>query len=179
MGRGPAMTERPCAHCGRMWKPARRHDHGGKPVRFCSKQCHWDSIGAKIRTEKACSKCGKVKTIDAFQRDRTTSDGRKSWCRECKKQYQLEYDLGRYYGISYDEYIEMVEAQGGVCAICGNGCSSGRRLAVDHDHETGRIRALLCGNCNKGLGNFQENEELLGRAAGYLYQQRMAGEANA
>lgn len=46
----------------------------------------------------------------------------------------------------------MYEAQGGTCAICDQPCASGRRLAVDHDHVTNRIRGLLCAKCNSCLG---------------------------
>ena len=51
------------------------------------------------------------------------------------------------YGISIDQYEAMYEAQGGVCAICG-GTNLKRELAVDHNHITGQVRALLCGSCN-------------------------------
>lgn len=74
----------------------------------------------------------------------------------------------RNFGITVAQYDEMLEKQGGVCAICGQACSSGRRLAIDHDHETGRVRALLCGNCNNGMGKFLENPDLLRKAANYI-----------
>jgi len=57
---------------------------------------------------------------------------------------------------------------GDVCVICEKSCPSGRRLAVDHEHSTGTIRGLLCINCNKGLGNFKDNIELLEAAIQYL-----------
>lgn len=69
-----------------------------------------------------------------------------------------------------DEYDRMLERQGGVCAICGNGASDAIRknLAVDHCHGTGRVRGLLCGNCNTGLGSFKDDPVLLRRAIKYL-----------
>lgn len=66
-------------------------------------------------------------------------------------------DALRKYGISYEQYLAMLELQGGKCAICattepkGNGGKNGN-FAVDHDHETGRVRALLCHRCNIGIG---------------------------
>lgn len=72
------------------------------------------------------------------------------------------------FGISLEDYDLKLEEQKGVCAICGGLCKSGKRLAVDHDHKTGNIRDLLCGNCNGGLGKFQDNPELLIKAADYL-----------
>lgn len=62
-----------------------------------------------------------------------------------------EYELRNRYGITPEDYDRMLEEQGGVCAICEGACPTGRRLAVDHDHETGRVRGLLCVNCNQRL----------------------------
>jgi len=56
------------------------------------------------------------------------------------------------YGISVQEYEELLDAQAGGCALCGGTHRSGRRLHVDHDHETGRVRGLLCYPCNQAVG---------------------------
>lgn len=79
-----------------------------------------------------------------------------------------DYTLKRTFGISLAEYRTMLVAQNGVCAICLEPCKSGRDLAVDHDHVTGKVRALLCIRCNNGLGNFRDNLELLTSATRYL-----------
>lgn len=81
------------------------------------------------------------------------------------------------YGITLDEYREMEAQQGGVCAICGQKCKTGRDLAVDHNHTTGEVRALLCGKCNKGIGLFDEKPELFAAAVAYLlsYQDVLKG----
>lgn len=71
------------------------------------------------------------------------------------------------YGISREEYARLFELQDGKCAICGQ-VSENRRLSVDHNHTTGKVRALLCDNCNKGLGHFKDNPNLLIAAASYL-----------
>jgi hypothetical protein len=62
-----------------------------------------------------------------------------------------QYHLRKKYGISHDDYMDMVEAQEGKCAICGAEVF----LMVDHDHETGKVRALLCRACNTTLGWFE------------------------
>lgn len=80
----------------------------------------------------------------------------------------------RNYGITEAQLTEMKETQNNCCAICGStGFLIGKnghteKLAVDHDHKTGKVRQLLCHNCNRGLGLFQDDAELLKRAATYL-----------
>ena len=78
------------------------------------------------------------------------------------------------YGITYDDYLGMHAAQGGLCVIClqpervlGNQ-GKVKNLSVDHDHETGRVRGLLCNNCNRSLGLLQDDPLLLARAFLYL-----------
>ena len=76
--------------------------------------------------------------------------------------------LKRKFGLTPDQYDEMIRRQEGRCWICGTGPAEGQSLDVDHDHTTGEVRALLCRNCNQGLGKFHENPELLTTAAAYL-----------
>lgn len=83
-------------------------------------------------------------------------------------------DLKKMYGITLQEYDAKAKAQSCRCAICGNteddtdGNGRARLLAVDHDHKTGKIRALLCGTCNRGIGKFKDDPALLRKAAIYL-----------
>lgn len=79
-----------------------------------------------------------------------------------------ERNLRQNFGITLDEYREMEAAQDGKCAVCGEKCKSGRSLAVDHNHETGEIRALLCMNCNRAIGWMQDDPDRLMAAAAYL-----------
>ena len=82
------------------------------------------------------------------------------------------YHLRRRYGITAEEADAMLEEQGGVCAIC----RAAPAAHVDHDHSTGRVRALLCFNCNGGLGQFRDDPCLLQAAAFYVkhHNQRQA-----
>jgi hypothetical protein len=75
--------------------------------------------------------------------------------------------LLRGYGITEQQYEMLLEVQGGVCAICKQSCPSGRMLAVDHDHNTGRVRGLLCMVCNNKLGHL-ENKDWIEKAMKYL-----------
>lgn len=79
-----------------------------------------------------------------------------------------ERSLKNRYGITLKQYDQMFEEQNGICAICGGINKSGRRLHLDHDHKTGKIRGLLCGNCNTGIGMLKENIDILCNAISYL-----------
>lgn len=75
----------------------------------------------------------------------------------------------RLYGITYREYLNMIAAQKGLCAICRkHRLDQVKDLAVDHDHTTGKVRGLLCTNCNTGLGMFKDSIRLLAQAIVYL-----------
>ena len=76
------------------------------------------------------------------------------------------------FGISADDYRRMLSAQGGVCAVCRRPCATGRRLAVDHCHVTGRVRGLLCSNCNRSAGLLRDDPVLIRALAAYLEAHR-------
>lgn len=86
--------------------------------------------------------------------------------------------LQKRFGLSKEEYDSMLETQNSVCAICRKPCSTGRSLAVDHNHETGIIRSLLCRNCNVSIGLMKEDPELLRAAANYLELHKSKGNSN-
>ena len=78
-----------------------------------------------------------------------------------------ERHLRRTFGISQADYDTLLDAQGGGCAICGK--RPGKiSLNVDHDHETGEIRGLLCVGCNNALGQFHDDSRLLRRGIQYV-----------
>ena len=74
------------------------------------------------------------------------------------------------YNITEEQYDQMLEAQSGRCAICGTDTPTGKwkAFAVDHDHKTGLVRALLCNECNRGIGLLKDSAELLQKAANYI-----------
>ena len=108
-----------------------------------------------------CKSCHKEGSRKAFHKRReenpewyrTHLDRTNSWKRENRKTYGRKADLKKNYGITIEEYETLLDNQNGVCYICQNECPSGRRLAVDHCHETDKIRGLLCCKCNTGLGS--------------------------
>ena len=94
--------------------------------------------------------------------------------RRWNKEHQRERWLQKRYGISEQDYDAILESQDGVCAICGRAERAKRlSLAVDHDHETGQIRGLLCNSCNTALGKFQDDPEVIESAIRYLVKSRM------
>jgi hypothetical protein len=127
---------------------------------------------------KWCPDCNRVLPLDEFVRTVRTSSGYHAYCKPChnkrgkvsraKAGGSRTYHLSKRYGISAEEAELMLESQGGLCAICG-AAPAGH---VDHDHETGAVRALLCFNCNGGLGQFRDDPAVLGAAAEYVEEHR-------
>jgi len=126
---------------------------------------------------KWCPDCNTYRPLDEFPRNRGTRDGRAVYCKPHQNERTYasrqtvhggsrHYHLVRRYGVTAAQIDEMVDVQPGLCLICLN--DLGDRPHVDHDHETGEVRGILCFNCNGGLGQFQDEPFLLKRAAGYL-----------
>ena len=126
---------------------------------------------------KKCSVCKEVKSLDLFHVNNKSPDKRQYYCKACKADhYKSDPDCNRRnnykkrYGITVDDYNSMLEEQGHRCAICKAESPDKRcvRFHVDHCHTTGKVRGLLCNNCNIGLGKFQDNPQFLIEAAKYL-----------
>lgn len=115
--------------------------------------------------EKPCKECGNLFTPTAPS---------ELYCSDlCKDKGSASAYLIRNYGISYEEYMRMHSEQGGKCKLCGGEGFLMRKhhktkLVVDHCHSTGKIRGLLCHNCNRALGLMQDNVETLQNAIDYL-----------
>ena len=124
-------------------------------------------------TEKRCSRCGEVKPAETFAKSSRARDGLTGHCYPCKTADSRErnYRIRTKYGISNGDYLAMVEAQGGRCAICGEHPDPARqhaKLYIDHCHDSGKVRGLLCHGCNVGIGWMQDQPERLDAAAAYL-----------
>lgn len=83
----------------------------------------------------------------------------------------------RRYGITVEQFGQMMERQQGRCAICGdppdpNGVKAASRLHIDHDHTSGQVRELLCNHCNRGVGAFRDDPELMRKAIAYIESHR-------
>lgn len=131
---------------------------------------------------KTCEVCRTEKSDEDFHRRKQSADGLQHYCKSCSAERNREWaikhparrrhinrraHLRSKYGITPEAYAEMFAAQGGRCAACER--TAGRRqLAVDHDHDTGEVRALLCGSCNSALGLLQESPAIIARLGGYI-----------
>lgn len=132
---------------------------------------------------KKCTRCGIAKTKEDFYPNPEYKCGFRPDCKECckknkkpkTKEQSKNSSLRRYYGITLNDYHEMFKEQEGVCAICGEPQIEQNRggrivtaLSVDHNHDNGKVRGLLCMSCNLGLGSFKDNKMNLLKAAIYL-----------
>lgn len=89
--------------------------------------------------------------------------------KEVIKQTNKEFNLRVNYGLTIEDYNNIFNSQNGCCAICNrHQMNFKKNLAVDHDHNTGEVRGLLCHNCNTGLGQFKDNIELMKSGIDYL-----------
>lgn len=140
---------------------------------------------ATFPLEKRCNKCKITKPLSEFYDNKNGKYGKKSICAICEKARtnawraqagQAHKDQRYYtrlkavYGLTKDEYIALVIEQNHKCYLCGIDELKALygRLCVDHCHTTGKIRKLLCHNCNAALGQFKDNVEAIQKAADYL-----------
>lgn len=180
------VSEKRCYVCGEV-KPAIAFAKSGKSksvdglssrCRVCNKQYMKDYY-QKNR--------GRWKNYRGDNRDKINAAKRKLY-RESEKVRRYYIDLAnrwriknperKYaqvlwdnYKLTLEEYRQILDRQNGGCALCGKkeGKINGKRiLHVDHDHETGKVRGILCVQCNHGLGKFQDSVEILDKATAYL-----------
>lgn len=126
---------------------------------------------------KQCTKCGETKKLIEFHKDNRAKSGRQSSCIECGKLehqrlrgYYRDWHLQNKYGITHKDYLQLKESQDNKCKICGiaeEHCEN-QRFAVDHDHDSGEVRGLLCKKCNQAIGLLQDSSSFAKAAYRYL-----------
>jgi hypothetical protein len=140
-GKKPQET---CSRCGRK--------RDGRHPTYCA-QCNREY--RKERLLAGCIRCGEPRQPG----DKVST----AYCYLCWRDWWLM----RKYKITPEQYDQMLADQGNRCAICR--CEeNGRTWHIDHCHETGNVRGVLCDNCNRGLGHFKDSQDLLHRAVEYL-----------
>lgn len=141
-----------------------------------------------IPDKKYCNGCKLTKYASEFYRlTRRGKTSLQSKCKTCHSDWQKKYhgdtkaDRQAYrriqtlkeHGLTVEEYDKMLKVQNGACKICKqkelySTSDTPPVLAIDHDHKTGKVRGLLCSQCNQGLGKFRDNPDLLEAAIAYL-----------
>lgn len=183
---------RQCSRCGefKTWDKFNKNKHGTRGHQSWCSECFRIHEGRTKLKEylitdegRECSRCGEFKLWDSFHKRSEHSTGYQSACKKCiKKKSKQEkeqekirgWELQRKYGITLEQYYVMLDKQGGGCALCGSDSTSMRGngvvcyLSVDHNHETGEIRGLLCQKCNSILGMANDDPEILRQAIIYL-----------
>lgn len=127
---------------------------------------------------KICTKCLENKPITDFPfRDKRFNSKRKAYCKLCKQKHyksrrkknDVNYRFKKF-GFTHEDYLELLESQDHKCAICGKSANTEyhKNFNIDHDHETGKVRGLLCNGCNTGLGLLKDSISNLQSAILYL-----------
>jgi hypothetical protein len=187
--RRPTPVARPCATCYEYFQPKRDR------ATYCSEVCGARARARKqaeleskpprkiliVDGHKRCNRCNEWKSLSAFGVRKSRKDAPLTYCRDCMKDQVAHYQRTdrarsvRYaykYGVTLEWYEATLAAQQGGCAICDAPPDAGNpihpRLAIDHCHQTGNARGLLCFLCNSALGRFDDKPELLLRAHAYL-----------
>jgi len=117
---------------------------------------------------KICTKCKVRQPVSKFYKNKATKDGLCSWCSACKAKYQRENPevsrksnkkskLKQKYGLTIARKQEMYANQNGKCLLCDK-LKTYEDMVVDHDHQLGYVRGLLCRHCNTSLGWFENRK---------------------
>lgn len=115
---------------------------------------------------KLCTKCGENKSLEEFSKNARRKDGRQVWCKKCAHARRAEWarenpsKITAYrrldkYGLTPEQYQNLLNEQNGLCAICSADLSS-VTPHIDHDHATGRVRGVLCQFCNIMIGWYEQ-----------------------
>lgn len=190
-------TGKRCGRCRKL-KPFDQFGMVKGKIRNCCRECHNAEIYTPdLRTEKWCPSCQETKLVGDFNRlgvryqstCRNCQNARLSVRRAEEKDAGLSVEINRRnyiqrrkwvtlkskYGITREEYLQRIEEQGNLCAICrkpetetSSPHTDEMDLSVDHCHKTGQVRGLLCRQCNIALGKFKEDISILESAIAYL-----------
>ncbi|MFF3502733.1 endonuclease VII domain-containing protein [Streptomyces sp. NPDC003247] len=130
-----------------------------------------EAKGKKVREKvsvsegfKRCPQCQEIKPHAEWERNKSSSDGWSSYCRVCRAERNRISYFKRKYGLTPTERDTMIASQMGLCVIC----LKAPAVHVDHCHETGKVRGVLCFNCNSAIGKLGDDPDAVRRAAAYL-----------
>jgi hypothetical protein len=130
--------------------------------------------------QKTCTQCGILKPLTDFYKRKNRPSGHVSECKSCiiarnRARYEGSREeindkrAAKVYGLTYEEVVEMRESSNGICQCCNRpGLHHHKRLVIDHDHSTGKVRGLICSRCNSILGFAQDDLQTLKNLIAYL-----------
>lgn len=118
------------------------------------------------RIKLSQAKMGVPNPTKGKRREKIDGDNNPHW-KGGTELYRSRY-IYKKYGLTTDQYNEMLFNQDSKCIICNKACTTGQTLSIDHDHHTKVVRGLLCRKCNSGIGLFDDSVELLEKALAYL-----------
>jgi len=147
------MVTRNCEECEKEFQTRARHTETGRG-KYCSRSCA--AIGS---ARKKGFNIGRTQ----LERSRIRRETHPNL-----KEYMRAMYLKHSYGLSLDEYVAMVKASKGKCAICLKDFSSTKDMHVDHDHINNKVRGLICADCNHALGYAHDSIEVLEACIAYL-----------
>ncbi len=124
---------------------------------------------AERRKDPAVAEAIRRRAREAYAKDPEKVKARVRERRAAAPKRHADYELMRKYGLTRQEWDDLLIAQTGRCAICSTPLIGDRDPHVDHDHETGVVRGLLCSGCNLGLGHFKDDVDRLSAAIRYLH----------
>jgi len=145
-------------------------DHLNKKYWVCQCDC-----GNEIEVRGDSITSGKSRSCGCLQKDELALRKKHGYRygSDSYKTHHKDLRLQRKYGITLEDYFEIIDSQDGQCAICGTGISELDHTAhLDHCHDTGKVRGVLCRRCNTGIGMLNDDSELLIKAAEYLTNAR-------
>lgn len=123
--------------------------------------------GHKRYDGKPCIKCGSTQRLTSNKSCADCATKRGTAWFKANPDAVKQKNLKRNYGINLEEYTKRYDTQHGLCAICKTPHDV---LCVDHSHDTGKVRGLLCHPCNRGIGLLKESADTLRAAISYLYE---------
>jgi hypothetical protein len=159
------LEERKCLYCGELFMPKRRRD-----TKCCSSAClasQWskDNKERVKENKKIAEQKRKLKDPKLFEEKSNNYKKNKA---EVSKWRTIKNN----FGLTKEQYFQMLDFQNNRCKICNNILILGKSTHIDHCHETGKVRGILCQKCNHGLGMFNDNIQLFYNAIQYLQQNK-------
>lgn len=158
------LTMKKCYKCGESKEPSEFYRDKTRPdllstkCKDCAKA--FKAKNFRTKAEKFCARCQNTMPTESFDLS-SRGDGYQTACKTCRNLVKV---ISLYEGMTWQKYHDMLSNQNGQCKICGNYAP----LQIDHDHKTEKVRGLICGPCNRGLGHFRDSPEVMLKAIDYL-----------